>query len=179
MTDLSNSSWRVNAACMARASCSQSLVEPSMSVNRNVRVPIGGLTTTQSSSLLPLKGHYSSGTFLGFFVRQVPGDDCAAHFESLRRHRGRPRAGHRLTGCSMGCSTWSPETSGHSLYHLRFTCKSALSESRRADSNRLPLLQLRVCGQWLPKIAQECKSRISKQFLVPSIAHYCRALRPG
>src|SRR5215213_8747403 len=153
MALLKISSWRVSAACMAGALFSQSLVEPSMSVNRNVRVPIGGLTTTQSSSLLPLKGHYSSGTFLGFFVRQVPGDDCAAHFESLRRHRGRPRAGHRLTGCSMGCSTWSPETSGHSLYHLRFTCKSAFFESRRADSNRLPLLQLRVITQALQGFA--------------------------
>ena len=48
------------------------------------------------------------------------------------------------TGCSTGCSIWSRETWWHSLYHLRFTCKVALFESRRADSNRLPLLITRT-----------------------------------
>jgi hypothetical protein len=43
-------------------------------------------------------------------------------------------------------------------------------ESRRADSNRLPLLQLRVCGQWLLSVAQACKSRIGKRFCVPCLA---------
>ena len=38
---------------------------------------------------------------------------------------------------------------------------------------------LRVCGQWLLSVAQNCKSRISKRFIVPSIAHYCRVLRSG
>ena len=69
MASLSNSSWRANAACMAGASCSQSLVEPSMSVNRKVRVPVGGLATTLMSSLLPLRGHYSSACFPGPSVR--------------------------------------------------------------------------------------------------------------
>ena len=36
-----------------------------MSVNRKVRVPVGGLATTLMSSLLPLRGHYSSGAFPG------------------------------------------------------------------------------------------------------------------
>jgi hypothetical protein len=53
---------------MAGESCSQSLVEPSMSVNRKVRVPVGGLSTTSMSSLLPLGGHYSSGAFPGSSV---------------------------------------------------------------------------------------------------------------
>src|SRR5829696_3417289 len=101
MAPLSNSSWRASAACIAGASCSQSLVEPSMSVNRNVRVPVGGLAITSlMSSLLPLKGHYSSGGYLGPLFAQVPGGVLAALFESLTRHRGRPRVGHRLTGCS-------------------------------------------------------------------------------
>jgi len=52
-------------------------------------------------------------------------------------------------------------------------------ESRRADSNRLPLLQLRVCGRWLLSVAHACKSRMSKGFSILSVAHYCRALRPG
>ena len=40
-----------------------------MSVNRKVRVPVGGLAiTTLMSSLFPLGGHYSSVTFLGSSV---------------------------------------------------------------------------------------------------------------
>ena len=35
-------------------------------------------------------------------------------------------------------------------------------ESGRADSNRLPLLQLRVCGHWLLSVAQACKFRIQR-----------------
>jgi hypothetical protein len=38
---------------------------------------------------------------------------------------------------------------------------------------------LRVCGQWLLGIAGVCKLRISKRFVIPRIAHYCRGLRPG
>ena len=53
MAPLSNSSCRANAACMARALFSQSLVEPSMSVNRKVRVPVGGLATTLSPPCFP------------------------------------------------------------------------------------------------------------------------------
>src|SRR5215210_4835320 len=62
-------SCRAKAACMASGSYSQSLEEPSMSVNRKVRVPVGGLATTLKSSLLPLIGHYSSVGFLGSCVR--------------------------------------------------------------------------------------------------------------
>src|SRR5829696_8939225 len=65
MAHLSNSSWRAKAACMAVASCSQSLVEPSMSVNRKVTVPVGGLATTLMSSLLPSRGNYISAAFSG------------------------------------------------------------------------------------------------------------------
>ena len=48
--------------------------------------------------------------------------------------------------------------------------------TRTAD---LILISLRVCGQWLPSVARVCKFRISKPFLVPWLAHYCRALRAG
>ena len=54
MARLSISSWRANAACMACGLLSHILVEPSMSVNRKVTVPVGGLVaTTLISSLLP------------------------------------------------------------------------------------------------------------------------------
>ena len=42
-----------------------------MSVNRKVRVPVGGLANTLMSSLLPLRGHYSSGGFPGPSVRRA------------------------------------------------------------------------------------------------------------
>ena len=39
-----------------------------MSVNRKVTVPVGGLATTLMSSLLPLRGHYSSGGYYRPFL---------------------------------------------------------------------------------------------------------------
>src|SRR5829696_4589033 len=48
------SSWRERAARMASGSFSQSFVEPSMSVNRKVTVPVGGSNITRS--LLSLRG---------------------------------------------------------------------------------------------------------------------------
>ena len=50
-------------------------------------------------------------------------------------------------------------------------------ESRRADSNRLPLLQLRVMHQALQRFAQACKSRISKGFSFLCFAPFCTVLR--
>src|SRR5215211_9233019 len=90
MVLLSNSSWRANAACMAGGLSSQSLVEPSMSVNRNVTVPVGGLvaTTTSMSSLLPFRGHYSSRVLPGSSVHQVPGSVFAAFAEYAYPLRG-------------------------------------------------------------------------------------------
>jgi hypothetical protein len=38
---------------------------------------------------------------------------------------------------------------------------------------------LRVCGRWLLSVARVCISLITTRFFVPSIAHYCRVLRPG
>jgi hypothetical protein len=50
-------------------------------------------------------------------------------------------------------------------------------ESRRADSNRLPLLQLRVMIQSLQGFAGVCKSRISKPVSLLSFAGCCTVLR--
>jgi hypothetical protein len=57
--------------------------------------------------------------------------------------------------------------------------KQHFLESRRADSNRFSLLQLRVCGRVFLDVAHACISRINKRFIVPWFAHYCRKLRPG
>jgi hypothetical protein len=38
---------------------------------------------------------------------------------------------------------------------------------------------LRVCGQWLPSVADVCRFRINKRFFVLCVAHYCRVLRAG
>jgi len=65
----------------------------------------------------------------------VPSPDQMAHatpsgmYLRSKRHADKPLG-------QTGCSTWNRETFWHSLYHLRFTCKLALFESRRADSNR-------------------------------------------
>jgi hypothetical protein len=37
----------------------------------------------------------------------------------------------------------------------------------------------RVIGWWSLSVAQGCKSRINKRFIVPSFARYCSVLRPG
>jgi hypothetical protein len=51
---------------------------------------------------------------------------------------------------------------------------------REPTSGLEPLTcSLRVCGQWLLRVARACKFRISKPFLVPWLARYCRALRAG
>jgi hypothetical protein len=56
-----------------------------------------------------------------------------------------------------------------------------LQVKKRADerTRTAVLLQLRVCGQGLLRVAGVCKSRINKRSLVPSIARYCSVLRPG
>jgi hypothetical protein len=62
-----------------------------------------------------------------------------------------------------------------------FTFLQDLQEKQRADerTRTADLVSLRVCGQRLLSVAEGCKSRISKRFFVPSIAHDCRVLRPG
>jgi hypothetical protein len=53
-----------------------------MSVNRKVRVPVGRLATTSMSSLLPLRGHYSSeGIPRSLFTLRVPGGAFAGFAE--------------------------------------------------------------------------------------------------
>jgi hypothetical protein len=61
----------------------------------------------------------------------------------------------------------------------RSSCK--LGEKRRADerTRTADLISLRVCGQWLLGVAEDCKTRISKRLLVLAIAHNCTVLRPG
>ena len=58
---------------------------------------------------------------------------------------------------------------------------ASLSPLWRADerTRTTHLLQLRVISQALQGFAQGCKSRIDQGCPVPSIAHYCRALRAG
>src|SRR5215218_2915610 len=74
MALLKTSSWRARAICIARPCFSQSPVEPSMSVNRKVTVPVGGPGTTVMSSLIPSRGqHYSSEGVPGPLVHHVSG----------------------------------------------------------------------------------------------------------
>jgi hypothetical protein len=52
-----------------------------------------------------------------------------------------------------------------------------IRESRRADSNRFPLLQLRVITQALQGCAGACKSRISRRLSLLPVAACCTVLR--
>src|ERR671912_259452 len=58
-----------------------------------------------------------------------------------------------------------------------FAANSNKEESRRADSNRLLLLQLQVIGQGLQGFARGCKSPISKGVSFLYIAACCTVLR--
>src|SRR5829696_3576077 len=51
------------------------------------------------------------------------------------------------------------------------------TKSRRADSNRLPLLQLRVIIHVLQGFARSCKTRISKPYSFLWFAQCCTVLR--
>jgi hypothetical protein len=63
------------------------------------------------------------------------------------------------------------------LSFREFGLSTLIGESRRADSNRLPLLQLRVITQGLQGLAQPCKTRISKPFALLCLAVGCTVLR--
>ena len=55
----------------------------------------------------------------------------------------------------------------------RIWLSKPIRQSRRADSNRLPLLQLRVITQALLGVAGVCKRRVTTRYFVPWFAHYC------
>src|SRR5215203_3569803 len=58
------------------------------------------------------------------------------------------------------------------------TYRSIYEENKGPTSGLEPLTcSLRVCGQWLLGVARVCKSRISKRFSVPCVAHYCVRVR--
>ena len=54
-----------------------------------------------------------------------------------------------------------------------FGLSKPIGEGRRADSNRSTLLQLRVCGLGLLRVAEVCISRISKRIAVSFFALCC------
>jgi hypothetical protein len=110
---------------------------------------------------------------LGPLFAQVPGGVLAALFESLRRHRGRPRVGHRLTGCS----TVAVKRGSAVLPHLTFYLQN--SGFWRADERTRTafLLRLRVIIQALQGRAQACKYRISKRLSLLRFAVCCTVLR--
>src|ERR671916_1453664 len=61
-------SWRASASDMASGLLSHILVEPSMSVNRKVTVPVGGLATTSTSSFFPSGDTIAAGRFLDSLI---------------------------------------------------------------------------------------------------------------
>jgi hypothetical protein len=61
--------------------------------------------------------------------------------------------------------------------HVCFGVGKLDRERRRADSNRLPLLQVRVIGHVLQGFARACKCRISKPVSLLCLAQCCTVLR--
>jgi hypothetical protein len=60
---------------------------------------------------------------------------------------------------------------------LLFGLSKPIGESRRADSNRLPLLQLRVITQALQGFAGDCKCSIFRGVSFLYLAECCTVLR--
>jgi hypothetical protein len=82
----------------------------------------------------------------------------------------RPLASGLQYGCRMRRSDCSVG------YHI-LPANRNKPKSRRADSNRLPLLQLRVIGHALQGCAGGCKSRIFKRVSILWFAACCTILR--
>src|SRR5215217_4600646 len=81
-----------------------------------------------------------------------------------------------------GCSTVAVHgVRRHPSIYLIFYVLPANQHFLRADERTRTAYpcSLRVCGQWLLGVAQNCESRIGKGFCVPCIAHCCRVLRAG
>ncbi len=57
-------SWRARAALIIWGLFSHILLEPSMSVNRSVTVPLGSATISYYASSFSTNGHYCIGTAL-------------------------------------------------------------------------------------------------------------------
>ena len=106
----------------------------------------------------------------------MPGGECAALFESVTRHRGRPRVGHRLTGCSTVARRARLELS---LAYLTFYLQNNIFWRADERTRTAYPCSLRVCCQWLLSVAGVCISRINRGFIVPWFAQYCSVLRPG
>src|SRR5215213_6456501 len=100
-----------------------------------------------------------------------------AYFHLLDGTQGTPWAGlsrPSADGLQYGCGKARLDYSA--LPHV-LPAKQPFLESRRADSNRLPLLQLRVITQALQGCAGSCRTRISKPISLPSLAGRCTVLR--
>src|SRR5215213_1627757 len=100
-----------------------------------------------------------------------------AYFHLLDGTQGTPWAGlsrPSADGLQYGCGKARLDYSA--LPHV-LPAKQPFLESRRADSNRLPLLQLRVITQALQGCAGSCRTRISKRISVLWFAECCTVLR--
>ena len=100
-------------------------------------------------------------------VRGGVGDRTANVIESILRR----------TGCSTLAVNWAKNGLDPSLCLHVFPANRYKIQSRRADSNRLPLLQLRVMIHALQGFARGCKCRIDKPVSLLCLALCCTVLR--
>jgi hypothetical protein len=110
---------------------------------------------------------------LGPLFAKVPGGVLAALFESLTRHRGRPRVGHRLTGCSKVAVKRGSAALPHLTFYLQnSTFWRADERTRTADPS-----SLRVITQALQGCAGDCKCHIFRGVSFLRVAACCTVLR--
>jgi hypothetical protein len=119
-----------------------------------------------------------------FHPHQYSGSDLFRSYGDGGARRGAPHndahgASYtlRIGGVSVASRSPWQWAKGFSLsVYLAYLRRFQRTDERTRTAD---LVSLGVCGQWLLRVAPVCKSRISKGFSVPSIAHDCRALRPG
>jgi hypothetical protein len=98
-------------------------------------------------------------------------------WSSTRKRRGVWRAFHSSLATSHSMMRAAPVATRTPPKSTMRDSSKPIPGERRADSNRLPLLQLRVISQALQGFAQACKSRISRGFSFLLLAPCCTVLR--
>jgi hypothetical protein len=129
----------LSSDCTAKTAASEIRASNSEATSNNLHGPQRGPGPPIRGALRPEPGHLEAEQRASELAGRP--QQLLSLSPDVRSERGllKPSKRHadRPLG-QTGCSTWSQETSWHSLCHLRFTCKLALFESRRADSNRFP-----------------------------------------
>jgi hypothetical protein len=94
----------------------------------------------------------------------TPSTFASTSWRALSSSRSRTLSANGLASASRTFSASSP-----------ISC----AQKRAKPNQAVSLISLRVRGQWLLGVAQDCNPRIDNGSFVPSIAHHCKVLRAG